>query len=211
MLSRRDGRGRRDAGFSLVELLVALLLVSVVGTIVLVTLNSGFRSTTLIQRETDISAEFQRTVERISRELRVADPLEAAVPSENRIQVRVLREGGCYRYFYLQESTELVQYIQTPLLPTPPPPGSPTVDGVCTTAAPASLSALPRKVLLRGLTPGTTVFRYYAKNGAQLTFPGAQTRDVAQVEITLRRAGGSGAPVTVATRVDLRNKQEAPK
>lgn len=212
MLSRRCER-RDDAGFSLIELLVVLLLLSVVGTIVMVTLNSGFRSTTLIQRETDASAELQRTVERISREVRVADPFEAADPTQNRAQLRVFRDGVCHRYFFRQEGTELVQYVQSPLLPAPPPPGSPTVDNVCTTSAPASLSSsgLPRTVLLRDLTAGTTVFRYYDRNGTQLVFPGAQPRDVAQVEITLRRSGGSGTPVTVATRVDLRNQQEAPE
>lgn len=209
MLSPRTAR-RDDGGFSLIELLVVLLLLSIVGTIVMVTLKSGFRSTTFIQRETEASAELQRTVERISREFRVAHPFEAAVPAQNRAQLRVFRDGVCHRYFFRQEGTELVQYLQSPLLPAPPPPGSPTVDNVCTTAAPGSLGAagLPRKVLLRGLTAGTTVFRYYDRNATQLVFPGAQPRDVAQVEITLRRNGGSGTPITVATRVDLRNKQE---
>lgn len=211
MLSRRTRTSEGDAGFSLVELLVVIALLAVVGAIVATTLKSGFRSTTLVQRETESSAELQRSVERIARELRVADPLEAAVPSQNRVQIRVFRDGVCFRHIYLEESGQLVQYTQSPLLPAPPPPGAPSDDTACATAAPATVTGLPRTVLIRDLTAGTAVFRYYDRDGAELAFPGALPRDVAQVEITLRRPGGKSTPVSVTTRVDLRNKQEAPE
>lgn len=211
MLTRRLRDTRSDRGFSLVELLVVITLLAVVGTIVAVTLRSGFRSTTLVQQETDASAELQRSIERVARELRVADPFEDAVQAQNRLQVRIFRDGVCSRYIYREESGELVQYTQTPLLPAPPPAGSPAVEGSCATAPPATLAGLPRTVLIRDLTPATTVFRYFAKNGTELVFPGAQARDVAQIAVTLTRPGGKDTPVTVSTRVDLRNKQEAPK
>lgn len=85
MLTHRAVARRDDCGFSLVELLVVIVLLGVASTIVMVTLKSGFRSTTLVQGETESSAELQKSVERIARELRVADPLEAAVPTQNRV------------------------------------------------------------------------------------------------------------------------------
>lgn len=211
MLTDRTPSRRGDGGFSLVELLVVIVLLGVVSTIVMVTLKSGFRSTTLVQGETESSAELQRSVERIARELRVADPLEAAVPAENRVQVRVFRDGACFRHIYREEAGQLVQYTQSPLLPAPPPAGSPSDETACATAAPASLTGLPRTVLISNLTPATTVFRYFDRNGVQVAFPGSLPRDVAQVEIALSRPGGGSTPLTATTRVDLRNKQEAPE
>lgn len=205
-LRRRPG----DAGFTLAEMTVVLALLSIVGLIAFRGLVSAYRTTTYVQNEVDASTELQRTVERIAREIRVADPLEAGVTG-SQLQLRVIREGVCSRHYYRVVSGQLVQYTQTPLTPAPAPIGSPTLPNRCTTAATA-VSGLPMTVHVAGLTSGTQVFRFFDAAGTELTLPsaGATIDLIAQVQVTLRRAAGNGRLVSVSTRVDIRNKVEAP-
>lgn len=209
MLSRRPADSRRDSGFSLVELLVVIGLLAVVGVVAVQALASSYRATTVVQTETTSSAEMQRAIERIAREIRVADPIEVVTPSGNQLQLRVVRDGVCLRYFYREVGQRLVQYVQSPLTPAPPPIGAPSATGRCTTPAPASLSALPATVVIDDLPPSTSVFRYFSEAGTEITFPGGDIDMIAQVEITLRR-NTNGRVLVTTTRVDVRNQVEAP-
>lgn len=208
MLTRlRAPRG--DAGLTLMELIVAMALLSILGLAAFRGLVSGYRATTLVQNETEFSQEMQRAIERIAREVRVADRIEEVSPSGNVLQLRVIRDDVCSRYFYRQVGQRLMLYVQRPLLPAPAPIGSPSQPGRCTTAAATSMSGLPATVVIDDLAASANVFRFFDDTDAEITFPSGDIDAVAQVLITLRRNAGDRV-VELSTRVDVRNKVVPP-
>jgi prepilin-type N-terminal cleavage/methylation domain-containing protein len=106
-----------DDGVGLIELLVVVALLAVVGGIVSSGLVSGMRTTRQAQDRVDANAQLQRAAERISREIRAADPLLVAEP--NRIEARVRRGGGTPTYVARVVGTDLrdgMGGVQTPVV-----------------------------------------------------------------------------------------------
>lgn len=64
-----------QAGFTLVELLVAMLLLGVVGGVVLRSVVQSMRLTSETTERTNALTDIQRGLERVSRQIRTADPL----------------------------------------------------------------------------------------------------------------------------------------
>lgn len=65
-----------DEGFTLVEVLVAILLLGIIGGFVLTSVVQALQVTSETSERTDALTDVQRGLERVSRQIRTADPLE---------------------------------------------------------------------------------------------------------------------------------------
>jgi prepilin-type N-terminal cleavage/methylation domain-containing protein len=77
----------RDAGFTLTEALVVMVLFGIVGAIVTTASVSGLRHQTQLQDRSDVLAQARTALERIDRDIRSANPLLSASSSQIAIQV----------------------------------------------------------------------------------------------------------------------------
>lgn len=96
-------RAGTQRGFTLVEFLVVVVLLGVVGGIVTTSLIRGMHSTERVDARVTALTDLQRTVERIGRELRAADPLVLPANADtfhDEVRADVYRDGARYRYRY---------------------------------------------------------------------------------------------------------------
>ncbi|HWH31480.1 MAG TPA: type II secretion system protein [Egibacteraceae bacterium] len=174
MSARRDERG-----FTVVEVLVTMSITVVVGALVVTSLIQGSRSTVAAQDRSEGIAELQLALERLSRELRAADPLTAA--EADSVELEITRDGQVRRIAYAVTGRELVE--------------SRTV-GAATTS-----TVLAQEVDVLALT-------YYDDDGDVIAapVPTAGLDDVHRAVIRIERfIPGSGEPIEVQTTVYLRN------
>jgi prepilin-type N-terminal cleavage/methylation domain-containing protein len=202
-------RQSADDGYSLIELLVVMILLGLVGSVVVTGVVATNRTTTAVSLRTQASGDLQKTVERMAREIRVAEPLEAGTATGTTLQARIFRNGACSRIGYYLSGTTLMQETQTGLTPTPAPVGSTLVTDACSsnlTATPPTTGANVRTtVLATGVDTSVPLFTYYGITGAQLTSPPTSSL-VARVGIQVRLTATSKRPMkTIQTSVQLRN------
>lgn len=101
-----DTRGTREAGFTLVELLVVIVILGVIGGMVTSTVIASLNATRRAEARMTALSDLQRGVERVGRELRAADPL--VLDSENdyamSVGADVSRAGEriTYRYYIVE-------------------------------------------------------------------------------------------------------------
>lgn len=69
-------RSEREQGFTLVELLVAMTLILIVGGVVVTSVVRALQVTTQANERTTALTDIERGLERVTRQIRVADPLE---------------------------------------------------------------------------------------------------------------------------------------
>lgn len=182
----RDGQG----GLTLVELLVVMGLLTVVGAIAMSGLVRGMQTATYSQQRGDAVQATQIALERVSRELRAADPLRAAAPGA--VTVDVYRQGALLQYEFRVEAAgttfELVQELRRFDDPT----ADPTSD---------TPDAVTESVLVSDLVD-EDVFVLLDASGTA----GASAADTRQVQIVLERAvDGEVDPIEVTTTVKVRN------
>ena len=75
MPPRRSGRAKCEAGFTLVELLVVLVLLSVIGTVVTSAVVTSLRSATLTSQKVEALNELEIATQRVTRDLRASENL----------------------------------------------------------------------------------------------------------------------------------------
>jgi type II secretory pathway pseudopilin PulG len=209
MLSRRLHH-RAEEGVGLVELLVVITLMSILGSVFVNGIVSGLRTTTQVQDRTYTLADLQKSAERLARDLRTADPVEGGTAGATGLQVRIYRNGQCFREIYRLIGTQLVRHTQGPLSPAPSGPTTPTNRTACTSPAATNPppNGLPQQVLMDGLVAATPVFTYFDVNGNALNFaasPRPAENQIAVIRISLQRVQAGRAPLTVSTDVYLRN------
>ena len=179
-------RCRKQEGMTLVELLVVLLLVSVVGSVIAGGLIRGMRAEAHAQSRIEAFEQMQVAMERASRDIRAAAPLEVA--EANEIQFQLTRDSACFRFTYWVEDDALQVREER------------STDGCATFPSEAV------RVLVPELEPGTPVFVYetdvYADGEREVA---ATADDVRFVTITFTRTLFDQQPVTVRTVVGLRN------
>jgi prepilin-type N-terminal cleavage/methylation domain-containing protein len=194
---RAIGQGE---GFSLIELLVVISLLSVIGTVVL----SSVIATTRIQRKND-SIVLQRdsaqtALQRLGRDLTVADPLLTADVDD--VSMRVYRNGACEVHrWYVDGNGDLAVDTSTYSAST-----------TCTNVSGTASSATTMVVAEDVATGAGALFTYSRWDSAQdqrveIASPVGSTSIgiVDRVEISLALNTLSNQPVVEEESVDLRN------
>lgn len=209
----RNRLRHEQRGFSLVELLVVMLLLGVVGAIVMTSIVRSLRTTSAAQDRVAALNELERGIERISRELRAANPLLISTTGDfdEEIGARIERDGQVLLFEY-----ELV----------PTPSGDQDLQQTVTTYAataepgidPPLISPPPTTSVITqtaNATAGLPLIRYYDRDGVEIVcVPGVDgTLDecatryaaAAQVQITLTKVLEGRDPLIVETYVSVRN------
>lgn len=166
---------REEGGFTLVELLVVITLLTVVGGIVTTSLVQAFRTSAAAQERIEALTELERAAQRITREARGAAPVTAA--TGDLLTVEVITDGARVRHSF-QRSGDAIRHTITQV-----------ASGSTTT-----------RPLIGDLASGAT-FSYLAADGN----PPASAADVAKVVITLRRDLPRQDPIVISTSASLRN------
>lgn len=185
----KDTTFRRDeAGMTLVELLVVIVVLGVVGTMVLSGIVTSMRTTARAQDRIDALTELEKGVERIARELRATCQIGAFGSDD--VSVSVVRDGGVHRY----------RYVLGSVLGGGSQPDA--LYEVYSLRDPATGNFVAQSTrLFLGELEDSTPFAYLDPNGA----PAGVATDVSMVEITLRRHLPDQSPIEVRTSVHLRN------
>lgn len=202
--------GGDERGFTLVELLVAMVLLGVVGSVVVSAIVTGMTSARTTTARTMAIHELEVALQRVGRDLRAADPLYvsdtgafdthigAELVRDRQIQVvafRVIEQAG---------EQLLVQDTATADL-----------DDVA--SGTVTVTTQPARTLVTSIDNGVNpVFSYYDEHGAQITCVPAidgptedecalAYSDAYVVGIRLERALDGQEPIRAETRVTVRN------
>jgi prepilin-type N-terminal cleavage/methylation domain-containing protein len=192
MSALRRRRTPGEGGFTLIEALVVMVVMGIVGSLVTVSLVRGLHTTSSAQRRIQALADLQRGVERMARELRVADPLCLTDGQEaTRLGASVYREGKRYRYeYYLVESAGEQQILEDVTVFDPPDATTGSLVRSGTFVAEVANAEL-----------GMALFEYFDQDGEA---PAAYA-NAAQVRINLTKSLSDADPVVVTTSVEVRN------
>lgn len=182
-LSDRSRRGQ--AGFTLVELLIVLTLVSVIGGVVVSALVSSMQSTRDTQARVGAMAELQRAAENVTREVRAACPVVGPVLDDSTITAAIQRDGEQRRHTFRFDATAntLVENVQQ------------------RNASGTWITVVPDRIMLRDLVASASSFEFLDDRGQPVTLPG----DVRTVKLNLSRNIPNADDVLVETAVSLRN------
>jgi prepilin-type N-terminal cleavage/methylation domain-containing protein len=207
MLTRRLlERGRRvradqgsDAGVTLVELLVSIILLGIVGAISSAAIITATRTQQATTGLVEARTEAARVVERVSRDLRAANPLRVAEATS--VTVDTLRGGTCERRrYYVGADARMMLDVSRF--------ASGTACNVVG-ANPGSVTTSSIADDVTGSNPMFTYFRWNSTTGArvQVASPvaAADLRRVDGVVISVTVPAPGRTPVTVTSQVDLRN------
>lgn len=198
MLTRLRARLAQEQGVSLVELLVVIVLMSVIGGAATTSLVRSMKVSAATQTRFDALADLQKSVDRMTRELRAAAPLvvggaPVVVAEPNRVVVNVFRNNfsEIRRFTYLYCPAQQRIHVRTEG-PSPAPSGAPAAMDCSTTTAP---------ILIEDVNNTGAVFQYFTAAGVATTVPS----QVRTIRVNVRRALPDQAPITVETRVRVRN------
>ena len=184
-----------EEGFTLVELLVVIGLLSIIGTMVVSSVVTGLRTGRQAQDRVEAIAELQRGAEEVARELRVADPGTGDDPfvsfGGTDVLVDVRRDMDAdgtpdtVRHRFVVSGGDLLHCQQVYTPPGTPCTGTPT-----------------GRTVVEDVDTTTPVFTLLDADGAVV----ANTGDAATVRIVLVRQLADSSDAQVTTSVTLRNQ-----
>lgn len=185
MLMTRLLRSRSEAGFTLVELLVVLVLLGVVGGVVVSAITTGLRSSANTTARITALQELEIALQRMTGDLRAANPLQLSTTGnyEREIGARIDRDGSV---------TDVTYEVRT-------------VAGV------QQLIRVDTGQTLVSLVDngGEPVFRYLDEDGEDVDCSTdcstAYLQDTSRIEIRLVRSLGNGDDVRAITSVGIRS------
>jgi type II secretory pathway pseudopilin PulG len=199
-------RRTRDDGSMLVELLVGMSLMAIIGTLVLQSIVGGLSVHRQLADRGGALADVQLAGERVSREVRNANPVVSAYADRLEIQ-RATNGGGTAVLRWWLAAGTLLQQTSTY-----------DANGVL-------LSTGPAATVITGLDPSVAPFDYEAKPGwtAPAGSPALDARTcqvvgqttyarecIGTVLLRLARLVPGHGPVAVTTAIDLRNAPSGP-
>ncbi len=187
----------RDDGFTLVELLVGISILSLMSVFVMTGVVRSFAVTTQTSERVEALTSLQIAQERMSRVIRGADPVEAAsatgltvVTYEEVTGCTPVRSNACTRRtrtVYTRAADTVTQTVTTFV---------PATATVPTTTATATV--------IDDLDPAApTTFRYFDRLGA--AWDGVSAGDIRQVQITLSHDLTDAPSLVLTTGVFVRN------
>ena len=110
---RRQRQSRGDEGFTLIELLVVMAITSIVAAVVTASIVATMRTTKLADDRITASIDLQRGIERVGRELRVAESmvLDPGGRFKDGVGVDVVTDGERwnYRYYLIDVGDEVAE------------------------------------------------------------------------------------------------------
>ena len=175
----RARRMHDESGFSLVELLVAMVLMGIVGVMLLGAVIQGNRSTARAQERSEAITDLQLVMERLSRELRAADPITLGQGAA--VEMDIVRDGQTRHLRYALTGGALVETR-------------------------GSGAAAPTTVLATQVT--SFELDYLDITGQAISAPvaAADLGRIVRVQVHIERfIPAVGAPIEVETTVHLRN------
>lgn len=183
-------RGDSADGFTSVELLVVMGIMLAVSVVVLSSLVAGLRATARGQARVEALTDLERAAERMARDLRFADPIDAATNTQ--VIVNVLRdEGGNPVRHRVTYDVGAGTIAETRAVYDPPDAAVPTSTATTT--------------VIGDLDPGATVFSF-AKADGQAWIAGTDAlTDLAEIRLDLRRQLPDQNPMELETSVFVRN------
>lgn len=191
LLQRRKSAAD-DSGFSLMELLVVIFLMSIVGSITSVGIINAMKGTRQTQTRVLNQTGLETQLQRMTRDLRVADPLRAV--STSNVVFDIYRSSGCRRIEYRVNAGALEIRTQT---------WSAATGCSAYPATSTATSDTGYKAVVTGIT-SSTPFGYLDRAGTALTTPTPATAK--QVTITLTQSQPENRPaLTMSASVYLRN------
>lgn len=183
---------RSDGGFTLVELMIVLVLLGIIGGVVTTALVRGMHVSADAQSRITALSDLQRGLERVARELRVADPLCLTSGQEDvRLGASVYRDGKRYRHEFYLQGTGTDQVLLQDITEFDPPEAS---TGTVLSSG-LFIAEIGNDLL------GVPLFEYFDQNGGPPLTQGA----AAQVRINLSKQVQGADPVMIGTSVEVRN------
>jgi prepilin-type N-terminal cleavage/methylation domain-containing protein len=187
---RRLTRADDERGFTLVELLVAMGVLLVVSTVILAGLVSALRATERGQARVDALTDLERAAERMARDLRFADPVDAA--STAQVIVNVLRDdAGSQVRHRVTYDVAGGAITETRAIFDPPPSSVATSTTV--------------RTVIEDLDPAATVFAFAKADGQPWVAGTDDLDDLAEFRLDLRRELPTQDPIELETSVFVRN------
>ncbi len=201
----------RDAGSTLVELLVVLVLFGVVGSVVMPAIVTAMRSARVSSERTHALHEIEMALQRVGRELRVADPLYLTSGTDygNEIGAEIVTDGTVQVIRFAVEPGDdgvdtLVQDVTT-------------FDLAAFAEGTATPLELPQRRLVTSIdNGGDPVFTYLdAEDEVISCVPGegGETKETCdnvygsaqQIRIRVVRALDNNSSIEAETRINVRN------
>lgn len=200
MLTGRRGRSAaQDEGFTLIELLVAMVVATVLLSLVVGVVTTTFGSSKKIQAHVSVVRDVQLAMDRVSRDVRVANPVTAA--SAAAMTVKVQRAAACSLVTYAVTTSgataTLSGYSAT---------GNAFTASTATCAAPTVVTSTT--ILLRAVPTTASPFTFTNKDGTAIGPTFATQTDlnaITRVVITLQGVDNSNRVQAMTTAVDVRN------
>lgn len=186
-------RSGDESGYTLVELTVVMSIMAVVSSLTAGLVITGMKSTKQSQARTAASQDVQREVERLARDLRVADPLR--VTEANRVVLDLYRGNTCVRRTYELAANTLIVSSTT----------YPTWSACATYPATATPTAVQSATFLSPTANGASpLLTYRGTAGALPASPAPAT--VTSITVTLSKsAPGWQGVASLSTTVGVRN------
>lgn len=197
-MSMRRAHHHREAGFTLIELMVVLVILGIVGTVITASLTRGVQASNQAQARIEAYEDMQIALERVSRDVRGASTPLLAIDGTDwdvgegiALQRLLDGDGACVRHTYWVADGSLHAAEER------------STDGCVTFASSGERILVPQ-------LDNSTVFSFstYDENGKRKPITDADDiSDISVVTITFTRTLVGQQNATVETNVGLRNAQ----
>jgi type II secretory pathway pseudopilin PulG len=201
---RGSGVGCDEAGVTLVEVLVGMLVATALLTLASRGFLQNYRAVGQAQSRSEATVATQNALERITRDIRIADPSVTSTSTATTLTVPMYRSGGIcsLRTYFVGLPNSGPANLVIPGAASVPSVVSTTVTDN-TTVCPTSGGTSSNRLVLADVPAGLAPFTYLGSGG---TAVGSVTNAVS-VEVRLIKRSTGAQDVDLRTVAQLRNKR----